>query len=596
MNEYSNNVSDKNLFQEWNAIFNSYKALLRERHSEKYLNASNKFKAFLYKDGLKLGYNNFEKFFTKKFLIADISLYFRQFLLEENAMGRLTIESCSQILSRVNKILLFSENCELTRDKNILRAEIHYTSEGSHHGHDSYSDEEIELIKNVLKQELNYIEYVIQNPNYVTFNSETISCSKEFLETLKLFEDPECLSRIPIPATNKNQALSKKHRRFFALACKSSGGLIGFYRKIGVIDLVDAKVMGCLLLKLAMETGYNPCSLYSLKVDCLNEKTLPFGNPSIEFKKNRSDGHNTMPILLYDDDPLIMDLKQKQYQIVKKTINSILLITKRIREQAPKNLKHFLFIYQMRGPRKFSEISLYEDRVSHTFCKHLISVYKLIDNNGAPLKLRIVRFRSTRITQMVREGYDIFEVQAAAVHDSIASTLNYIRTRKIEPQLDAENLAVVERIYNSFMETKDSSNENGFSTNGQTVFKGVLSNCRNPYDPPDEIKRIQNYRQGKACTSFNMCLTCPNVIVTKHHLPILINYRKQILNSNVVQNNEGPHPHIYKRSLAILNSLLDEEKSLFPKAELDAAKAKAERLVDDVIDPLFNVPAIIEIR
>jgi len=590
-------IDSENQFIEWDGIFNSYKGLLRKRQSEKHSAASNKFKAFLRKDGIKFGYRNSERFLVKRFLSKDISLFFRQFLLDENAEGKLTIESCSQILSIVNKILLFAEKSLLTKDTNILLHQIKYSSEGNNHGHESYSDMEVEQIKNVLRQELLFVDRVIQNPKYVSIHKDTKSRSEAFIEAVRLFEDPECMNSIAIPATNRNQRITKKHTRFFNKACGLPGGLRKFYMEIGVMDLVDARAVGCLLLKLAIETGYNPCSLFSLKVDCLKEKTLPFGNPAIEFEKNRSGGVNTMPILLFDSDPYILDLKQKQYLAIKKTITTILSITSRIRENAKDEIKEFLFIYESRGGNKFGKISRFDDKVSYSFCKQLVSDYELKDSNAAPLKLRLVRFRSTKLTQMVKDGFDIFEIQAVAVHGNIKSTIQYINIREIEPKLDAEVKYAVERIYETYTSAKDSQNDKvDLLGQRQNVFKGFVSNCKNPFDPPEEIKRIQNYKHGKPCTYFNMCLSCPNVIITKFHLPLLINYRNQILNSAVIQNNEGPHPHIYRKSLAILNSLLDEEKSLFSKAELDVARRKAEQLVDEVIDPLFNVPSTIKIR
>jgi hypothetical protein len=79
-------------------------------------------------------------------------------------------------------------------------------------------------------------------------------------------------------------------------------------------------------------------------------------------------------------------------------------------------------------------------------------------------------------------------------------------------------------------------------------------------------------------------------------LPLLIVYRNQILNSEIVKSNEGPHPQIYRKSLAILDSILNEENSFFTKEELDNAKRLAELHVDTVIDPLFHIPSKLKLN
>lgn len=123
------------------------------------------------------------------------------------------------------------------------------------------------------------------------------------------------------------------------------------------------------------------------------------------------------------------------------------------------------------------------------------------------------------------------------------------------------------------------------------VFKSITSDCRNVYDPPDEVKKLKRYDPGQACTRYNMCLFCKNVVLMKHHLPTLIAYQHQIRQATDHNLTELPNNQHYERTLSVLATILTPGKSMFSPEDLAWAHAAAE-CSDEFIDPIVYGPTL----
>jgi hypothetical protein len=118
---------------------------------------------------------------------------------------------------------------------------------------------------------------------------------------------------------------------------------------------------------------------------------------------------------------------------------------------------------------------------------------------------------------------------------------------------------------------------------GQYVFKGPVCHCKNPYDPPDIVKKSKSYMEGNACTFWNMCLTCPNVLITEMNLPKLFAYRN-IIERSLANVNEIPRQgELYKKILMILNEVL-APNILFSAEKLEWAESLAAEEEFEVLD------------
>lgn len=385
----------------------------------------------------------------------------------------------------------------------------------------------------------------------------------------------------------------EKHNAFLQAAARYHGGYMPLYDRWGVTPQVDRDILWPLLIQLSYLTGLNPYSLVALKIDCVTEHPLT-GTPVLRYFKLRSGGENELLIDLLNEkqqsQPLELEeaeipLKREHALVVQRVVEKILRLTQPLRERADiaPELKDLLFIYESSGNNCHGEIQSVPAWKAHQWCREIGKRHQLKSSSGKPLTFTLVRFRPTRLTEMAAQGKDFFEIQHVAGHKSITQTLAYIEKRTLDSIAEREVTAALEKIW---------ENRNEYSTDNnpstpvvKNSFKGLLANCKNVFDPPRAVQMSADYVPGKACTRFNMCLFCKNVVLMKEHLPVLAHYRNQLRGSMGNTGSDLPHAALYEKSLAVLDQIFDPETSEFSEQDLDEAVEAAERF-DIVIDPL----------
>ncbi len=393
------------------------------------------------------------------------------------------------------------------------------------------------------------------------------------------------LNCIPLGSTQENKKL---HPTFLNSISNMHGGLDQFYRRLGVTHLVDEKIVGVLLMEFAILTGLNPCSLYSLKIDCLQDKNQLTGSPAIQFEKLRSKGSGTLYLNQKDDNLAVSDLKQKEYASIKRIFNDVIKLTSTFRGKARPNERDLLFIYESSGPSTYSEVRGFDDKKFWALTSYFVKKHKLLNEKGDKIKLNLVRFRTTHLNKLFIEGRDICEIQTRANHSSIQQTVNYKHRHNIEPKLIDDDTKLLTNIYKFNVELKS----NNYDPNSKNeVYESVYCNCKNIYDPPDEVKKLKVYKEGQPCTWFNMCFFCKNLIITKLHLPRIFAYYYQITNSQAFLKGELPNNHLYRRIVSIIESIMEPSQSGFDKEVIDDALSKAKVVYSDQIDQNVYVPS-----
>lgn len=381
-----------------------------------------------------------------------------------------------------------------------------------------------------------------------------------------------------------NLQTNRKHWKFFNAACKYYGSIKEVWRLLGVTPLVDIDLILPLAMKLCWETGLNAESLLSLRRDCLQESHPLTGQPYLRYYKERSTGEKHLHLHLLDPPGYSqIPLLRRQSAVVRQTIELILKLTAPLVGEAKQDDKDLLLIYQARITKV---IRLRSQNISR-WAKPLLRKLKEEGNEHVPIHLNLVRFRPSRITQMAREGRDFFEIQAVAGHANAYTTFEYLSERQIAPKARREVSTVLRRIHENREEFEhDPKNYATAETQGRgdVVYKGLFCDCKNVYDPPQSVRGLPSYREGQPCTYFNMCLTCPNIIITKKHLPTLLNYKSEIEES-VEGNNLAnvPNASHYETSLAVLDGILLE----FDEADVTWAREIAE-CADILLDPVTH--------
>lgn len=385
------------------------------------------------------------------------------------------------------------------------------------------------------------------------------------------------------------------HKGFLSGAGRYHGGYMALYKRWGVTPQIDRDVLWPLVIQLSYLTGLNPSSLMGLKVDCLAEHPLT-GTPVLRYMKLRSKGEKELLVDLLNEeisDPAEeleeaeISLKRQHAVLVERVIGKILRLTQLVREHAdfPAHLKHLLFVYQSSGNNCRGEFQAVPVWKMNQWCREIVERHNLQSSTGIPLSFSLVRFRPTLLTEMAAKGKDFFEIQHVAGHKSIKTTLTYIEQRTLDAVAEREVTDALERIW--------SNREEFFPPEPLeqrqipiVPFKGLISGCKNVFDPPRSVQLAADFVKGQACTRFNMCLLCKNVVVMKEHLPTLAHYRNQIRAATTNTGVDLPHVALYEKSLAVLDQIFDPNTSEFSEADLDEGVAAAE-LLDVVIDPLI---------
>lgn len=405
-------------------------------------------------------------------------------------------------------------------------------------------------------------------------------------------------------AMSRTDAEAVKHKGFFSGAGRYHGGYMAAYKRWGVTPQIDRDIIWPLVIQLSYLTGLNPTSLMGLEVDCLGEHPLT-GTPVLRYLKLRSKGEKELLVdLLNEDNPdsdsdsehdhdpdenfeeAELPLKRQHAVLVQRVIEKILRLTQPVREHTdfPPHLKDLLFVYQSSGNNCHGEFQAVPVWKMNQWCREMGERHNLLSSSGAPLSFCLVRFRPTRLTEMAAKGKDFFEIQHVAGHKSIKTTLAYIEQRTFDAVAEREVTNALERIW---------SNREEFCPPEPleprpaplVPFKGLISDCKNVFDPPRPVQLAADYVAGQACTRFNMCLLCKNIVVMKEHLPVLAHYRNQIRAATSNTGIDLPHVALYDKSLAVLDQIFDPDTSEFSEEDLDEGVAAAE-LLDVVIDPL----------
>ena len=394
---------------------------------------------------------------------------------------------------------------------------------------------------------------------------------------------------VPLPCVEENFV----HHRFFAGALLH-GGIKELYRNWGVSSFIDTDVIMPLLVELVAETGLNVEAALNLKRNCFHEAHPLTGLPYLEYEKPRSGGDKELHLTLYDgDNQGTIRMKQRQSRIIGNSINTILKLTEHLVEKANPRDRDYLFLLQPRG-RKGPDGLASTNRLTLTLIKHwtkkIIKKHDLHADDGSPLRFNLSRFRPTKITDLVTQGYDFFDIMAIAGHASITTTLAYIDRLRWTSDFHRKIEKALTTIRNNKKEYERRPLPVAITRNapaGDFVFKAPVSHCKNPYDPPQSVRNSGSYTEGDPCSYFNMCLSCENVLITEMNLPKLVAYRREI--SQALGNlNEIPRlGELYKKTKMILDEILSPEV-LFTQQALDWAAQLADEEEFEVLDSFIS--------
>jgi len=363
---------------------------------------------------------------------------------------------------------------------------------------------------------------------------------------------------------------------FLRAAVIYHGGLREVYCRLGVTPKIELHLIAPLALKLSWETGLNAETLLTLKRDCLIDAHPLTNLPCIRYYKARSTGEKNLHLKLLEvdrpDDREVLPLEYKQSMVIRQTIELILKLTQPLVGSARPEDKAFLFLYEASRTSQRYVCHLHARRFACWSLRFLLTAKR--NDEGAPANLNLSRFRPTRITHLVRQGKDLFHIQAIAGHRSVETTMRYLDAHQIAPKAQREVSRVLSHIHANIKEFHKHPKPYATKTtlgDDNVIYRGIVSDCKNIFDPPKSVRHLPTYKPNQPCTYFNMCLLCPNVLILKQHLPRLISYKNEIRRAMGNISRAPNHAH-YEKTLAVIVEILRE----FSEEDIQWATAEAQ--------------------
>lgn len=403
-----------------------------------------------------------------------------------------------------------------------------------------------------------------------------------------------------------NEEGKRFHSRFLNNATTVHGGLVDLYRRWGVSTCFDLDMLMPHVVNLAYLTGLNPGPLAALSVDSYGESHPATGTPYLRYVKDKVQKELELYLDLLDkegvgstiDDSVLLAtterfLQRKQATQIARTIELIREATEPLRSQLPigHSLKSRLLIYTSRAGASFGETQSINSKKTSRWCAQVVERYGLLDENGDPVNFNLVRFRSTKLTELALQGRDLLEIQLIAAHKNVRTTIGYLSRKKLEVEARKVVRDALTTIHGNRQEFDDpdvcsDSNAAGSAEKPIRLYRGLLSDCKNPFDPPKRVRASNSYVPGQGCSRFNMCIFCKNVVIFRRNLPTLAAYLDQINAAMEANVQSLPNAGFYEDSKAVIEDLLNPEHSEFSREDILWAKQEAANLnplVDNAI-------------
>ena len=405
---------------------------------------------------------------------------------------------------------------------------------------------------------------------------------------------------------------SAGHKYFVARVYEFHGGINATYERLGTGQSPSTRLVIPLLIKLAWETGLNPSTLYLLKRDCYQPEHPLTGQPYLRYYKERGQGETDLHLALFDLKPRpngdlpdlgVRMLSGKQAILIRKTIETILHLTEPLVDQAPSQCKNHLFLVRrVARPGATANLPKVRFEISGISKQDTGQWYRSQQEDTArrmresaetqpieiPRYLNLVRFRSTMADRLVREGVDFFSVQAIMGHRHAGTTADYLRAHLIEGPIRIELEAHLRKVQRNMQDLaatpKPYATPENIEQLGRdgVIYKGVLCDCKNAYDPPENIKRLLKraggWEEGKPCSYYDMCLLCDNLLVTRRSLPLIIQHEREIDAGSVSGTPASP---LYEKKRAVLQDI----RNYFGPEDIAWAEEVAQRAMP-MIDPM----------
>tara|TARA_R110002126_G_scaffold88837_1_gene212684 strand:- start:29083 stop:31437 length:2355 start_codon:yes stop_codon:yes gene_type:complete len=378
-----------------------------------------------------------------------------------------------------------------------------------------------------------------------------------------------------------NDELPPEANKFLTIINSLDIGLHELYQSWGVLSLVTKEVIMPFVLRLAQITGMNAEPIIDLNIDDLDMEHYATGKPCLRYWKERSTGAKEYHLDLFQAE--IQWLTKSQSLEIAEVFETVKCLTKSLRKNVPIEIKNKLFITQSIQYR--NNIAVMKDMNAEY--NKFVERHELVDENGRKTQLTISRFRPSFVSELVDKGVSIREIQLMLGHSSILTTMGYLDRLDFNKVARGKVKKALQDIHAKVISSeKVVSGSKDYIKNKQNIiFTTPLAGCSNIFQPPDFIKKSSLYVEGQACSQYNKCLSCENVMLTASHLPELFAMRRDyLLMMQTGRIMDTPYGVVIQENLLLLEEILSPKKSDFSHDELEQGERLSKFVETSVID------------
>ena len=320
----------------------------------------------------------------------------------------------------------------------------------------------------------------------------------------------------------------------------------------------DAELTGELLafalLVIALHTGRNTTPLLTLDTNCLRAHPKK-GHRFLVLYKRR--GHRTQKVPVRK--PKTEEASPSVYPTVARLIERIIVLTAPLRAAARTHLSHRLWIYRSQSTNVGQVTALNSSSLASA-AKKIVERYKLVDNDGRPMRINVSRLRKTFVNRI----NDILDGNIQGTAEAAGNTPRVTGTHYLRPSEDAARnwrfmgLALTSELLSATLGATE-----------KTPAGRCTDNKRGQFAPKKE---------DAVCMNFLDCLRCRNYVVTADDLYRLFSFYFRLYAERrrmSIRKWEKSYRHIIR--------IIDRDviaaglqRKVFKRNEVDEARTRAE--------------------
>lgn len=354
------------------------------------------------------------------------------------------------------------------------------------------------------------VETTAQKTFYTHTKPVLLALGRRGLIPLVASGDAATFPKNPFPNSNRKvkgeTALSKRERQVFSAALRAA------IKPMWANDApLTGELLGIALLIVALHTGRNTTPLLEMDRDCLRPHPKDDTVFLVLWKRR---GYNSSKVALRaeSDSERLLESTPSVRTNVERLIRRVMTLTEPLDAKAPDDLKGRVWLYRSRRGKSVGKVTVLSADMLARATDHLIAKNRLIDSDGAPLRINISRLRKTFANRI----FELTDGNLATTAAALGNTLQVADQNYLKPDENTRrNWRFMGEVLVQELLTR---------TIGTTYKATPMGHCTDLVNGQYAPKR-----EGATCMNFMNCLRCKHYAVTAEDLYKLFSFYFRVL-------------------------------------------------------------------